>query len=106
MDGALATALPVTNVHQRRFDRGKGRSFVECGPSAHKLGSPRMSDTTRTVLIALGVALLVVVLAPLLFMSGMMGTMMGGGFWLIGAMVLLVLVAGAVLLTVGVARRP
>ena len=36
-----------------------------------------MLDTTRTVLIALGVALLVVVLLPLLFMSSMMAGMMG-----------------------------
>ena len=40
-----------------------------------------MSDGGRMVLIALGVAVLVVVLIPLLFMGGMMGMMgmMGGG---------------------------
>ena len=34
-----------------------------------------MNDTTRTILIALGIALLFVVLLPLLFMTGMMGGM-------------------------------
>ena len=67
-----------------------------------------MSDTTRTLLIALGVALLVVVLVPLLFMSGMMapgmtggmmgGGMMGGGAWIV---LVVVLVAGVVLLALG-----
>ena len=40
-----------------------------------------MSETTRTVLIALGVALLVVVLLPFPFVGGMMGMggMMGSG---------------------------
>jgi len=61
-----------------------------------------MSDTTRTVLIALGVTLLVVILLPLLFMGGMMGGMMrsgqccGGVPWL---------VAGVTFLVVGLRRR-
>ena len=69
-----------------------------------------MTDTIRIVLIALGVALLVVVLLPLLFMSGMMGMMMGGGTccggapWLIGGLALLVLIAGAGLLVAGLRR--
>jgi hypothetical protein len=72
-----------------------------------------MSDTTRMVLIAFGIALLVVVLLPLLFMSGMMasmmngmiGPMMGGMSWVIVAFVLLVLQAGMALLAVGLRRR-
>lgn len=78
-----------------------------------------MSDTTRTVLIALGVALLVIVLVPLLFMGGMMGMMggmMGGGLtggqccggagpWLMVGLVALVLLAAVALLVVGL-RRP
>ena len=41
-----------------------------------------MSDTTRTVLIALGVALIVVALVPLLAATGMMGGGMMG--WTMG----------------------
>lgn len=58
-----------------------------------------MNDTTRTILIALGVALLVVVLVPLLFMTGMMasmtsgGMMIGRGVGVIGILVLLAVVA-------------
>ncbi len=70
-----------------------------------------MNDTTRTVLIALGVALLVVVLVPALFMAGMMGAMMGGGMmggagnWVMGGLVLLALVAGLALLVIGLRGR-
>lgn len=70
-----------------------------------------MNDTTRTILIALGVALLVVVLVPLLFMTGMMASMMGGGMtdgrgaWVMGLLVLLVVVAGVALVAVGLGRR-
>jgi hypothetical protein len=71
-----------------------------------------MNDTTRTVLIALGIALLVVVLVPFLFMSGMMASMMGGmhgmmggAFWVIPSLVLLVLVAGVALLVTGLRRQ-
>ncbi len=72
-----------------------------------------MNDTTRTVLIALGVALLVVVLAPILFMTAMMVGMAGGmpgmrggwGLWLPVGLLLLALVAGALLLGIGVGRR-
>lgn len=58
-----------------------------------------MSDTTRIVLIATGVALLVVVLVPALFMGGMMGTMMGGGagWWMVGLPVLILLIGGLIL---------
>ena len=38
-----------------------------------------MSDSARTILIALGVVLIVVILVPALFMGGMMGSMMGSG---------------------------
>jgi hypothetical protein len=82
-----------------------------------------MNDTTRIVLIALGIALLVAVLLPLLFMAGMMsmmggmmsmmngtmGNMMSGQCcgavpWVMGGLVLLVLVVGVVLLAVGLRR--
>ncbi|MBA2758236.1 MAG: hypothetical protein H0U38_00955 [Chloroflexia bacterium] len=72
-----------------------------------------MNDTTRTVLIALGVALLVVLLVPLLFMAGMMGAMTGGmgrmmngdGFWIIGGFVTLILVMGIALIAITARRR-
>ena len=71
-----------------------------------------MNDTTRTILIALGIALLVVVLIPFLFMGGMMASMMGGmtgmmggASWVMPSLVLLVLVAGAVLLVTGLRRQ-
>jgi uncharacterized membrane protein YozB (DUF420 family) len=71
-----------------------------------------MNDTTRTILIALGIALLVVVLVPVLFMSGMMASMMGGmsgmmggASWIMPSLVLLVLVAGVALLVTGLRRQ-
>lgn len=72
-----------------------------------------MHNTTRIVLIALGVALLVVVLIPLLLMAGMMGVMTGGmsgmmnggGGWMMGGFVLLILAVGIALLSIGVGRR-
>jgi hypothetical protein len=74
-----------------------------------------MSDTTRMVLIAFGIALLVVVLLPLLFMSGMMASMMNGMMgpmmggmsmsWVMAAFVLLILLAGVALLAIGLRRR-
>lgn len=72
-----------------------------------------MNDTTRTILIAAGVALLVIVLVPLLFMAGMMGAMTsgmggmmnGGGGWVMGTGALLVLVLGILLVVLGL-RRP
>jgi hypothetical protein len=70
-----------------------------------------MSDTARVVLIALGVALVVVILVPALFMGvmmggGMMGYMMNGGMmggfaWLVLGLVLVILVAGVALLVAG-----
>ncbi len=76
-----------------------------------------MMNTTRTILIALGIALLIVVLGPLLFMlmMGMMGTMdgmmgdgdgmMGGwGAWVMGGLVLLVLLGGIALVAIGLRR--
>lgn len=53
-----------------------------------------MSDTTQTLLIALGGTLLVAVLVPVLFMTGMMASL-----------VLFVLIAGVVLIAVGMRRR-
>ena len=72
-----------------------------------------MNETTRTVLIALGVALLVILFVPLLFMAGMMGTMTsgmggmmnGGGAWLMGGLALLILVVSITLIVIGVGRR-
>ncbi len=68
-----------------------------------------MSDTTRTLLIAIGVALLVVLLVPALIMAGMMGAMMGGmmdgwGAWVVVGLILLILVAGTALIAIGVFR--
>jgi len=74
-----------------------------------------MSDTARTILIALGVALLVVILVPALFMGGMMGTMMdggimggmtamGGGVWVMFGLVLVILLAGVGLLVTALRR--
>jgi hypothetical protein len=75
-----------------------------------------MNNTTRTVLIALGIAVLVLVLLPLLFMTGMMsmmghmmngtpGPMMGGMSWVMVSLVLLVLLAGVGLLVAGLRYR-
>ena len=71
-----------------------------------------MNNTTRTILIALGIALLVVVLLPFLFMSGMMASMMGGmtgmmggASWVMPSLVLLVLLAGVALLVTGLRRQ-
>lgn len=70
-----------------------------------------MTDTTRVVLLALGIALLVVVLLPLLVMTGMMGAMAGGGMigrWgpsLVVGLVLLILAVGAVLLAANLRGR-
>lgn len=65
-----------------------------------------MNETTRTVLIALGVTLLVIVIVPLLFMAGMMGGMMNGGTgWIMGSLVVLVLVAGTVAIVIGIGQR-
>jgi hypothetical protein len=78
-----------------------------------------MTERSRTVLIALGVSLLVVALAPLLvclggmagmgnmdgMMSGSAGMPMSGGPMITGGIVLLViLIAGAVSLTLGLRR--
>ncbi|HEV2106890.1 MAG TPA: hypothetical protein VGR16_01360 [Thermomicrobiales bacterium] len=70
-----------------------------------------MSETTRMVLIALGVALLVVVLVPGLLMTGMIASMMGGGMmegWgagVTGALVLLVVAAGVALVAIALRGR-
>lgn len=75
-----------------------------------------MTDTARTVVIALGVALLVVVLVPTLFMGGMMATMMsggtagimgsmGGGAWMMFGLALAILIAGGALLVTDLRRQ-
>lgn len=72
-----------------------------------------MNDTTRTILIAAGVTLVVVVLVPFLVMVGMMGSMvgstgrmMGGWFpWLVASLVLLVLLLGVMLIVIGLNRH-
>lgn len=82
----------------------------------NRAGAGKMSETTRTVLIALGVALLVVILVPGLLMTGMMASMMGGGMmgdgmmggwgaWVTGVLVLLVVVAGVAFIAIGVGGR-
>ncbi len=68
-----------------------------------------MSDNARTILIALGVALIVVILVPALFMGGMMaammsGDMMGSGAWVVLGLVLLILVAGGAVLVASLRR--
>lgn len=69
-----------------------------------------MSDTTRMVLIALGVALLVMILVPAVFMSSMMGAMMSGGMMgggsasVVPGLLVLALLAGGTLLFVGLRR--
>ena len=71
------------------------------------------SDTARVILIALGVAILVVVLLPTLFMGGMMSAMMGGTMpggmgWLAGIWAILLALVGVGLIVVGIrigARR-
>lgn len=69
-------------------------------------------NNTRTIFIALGVALLVVVFVPMLFMTGMMGAMTGGmggamngGGWFMGGVILLILVLGVALIAIGMGRR-
>ena len=65
------------------------------------------SDAGRIVLIALGVALLVVVLLPTLFMGGMMTAMMSGGMgsgmaWAMPTATILLGVLGVGLIVAGV----
>ena len=66
---------------------------------------------TRIILIALGIALLAVILLPLLFMGAMMGEMMttmmsgGGMFWGWGLLVLVTQIVGAGLIVSGLAHR-
>jgi hypothetical protein len=64
------------------------------------------SDTARVILIAVGVAILVVVLLPTLFMGGMMSAMMGGTMpggmgWLAGIWAILLSLVGLALIVVG-----
>ncbi len=65
-----------------------------------------MSNTARIALVVLGVSVLTLVFFPLLFMGGMMGAMMGGGgmTWGMAGLALLVLMAGAALLAIGLRR--
>jgi len=69
------------------------------------------SEHARIVLIALGVALLVVIVLPLLFMGAMMGGMMstmmsgGGVAWGMGLLAVLVLIVGMSLIASGLAYR-
>jgi len=69
------------------------------------------SEHARIGLIALGVALLVVIVLPLLFMGAMMGGMMstmmsGGGMaWGMGLLAVLILIVGASLIASGLAHR-
>jgi hypothetical protein len=108
-----------------RVDLARKRPIRSCGVFiARELPEVRtMTEKSRTVLIALGVSLLVVVLAPLLVcVGGMMGgaggmgdmgsmmgdggSMMGGGRMMVtgGVVLLLILVAGIVSLVLGLRR--
>lgn len=62
---------------------------------------------SRAVLIALGIALLAVIMLPLLLMGVTMGGMMGGGGMMRGwgPLAVVILVVGAGLLATGLARR-
>jgi hypothetical protein len=71
-----------------------------------------MNDTIRMILIALGVAILVLILVPSLVMVGMMTGMsgmngMGGGdgAWLRVVLVVIVVLIGVALLAIGTSRR-
>lgn len=86
-----------------------GPGGVNETPRGHGWGTraQEASDTLRIALIALGVVLLIASL-PLLFMSGIMGMMMGsagGSTGFMGVLSLLVLAAGTVALVVGVRLR-
>jgi hypothetical protein len=88
------------------------------GSEIFRSRKPDMVDSTKIVVIALGVALLVVVLVPALFMgvclaTGMTGGMMSGGstghmpaatHWVMGGFVVVVLALGVVLLWAGLRR--
>ena len=68
-----------------------------------------MSDNARMILIGLGVALIVVILVPVLFMGGMMaammsGDMMGSGAWVVLGLALLIVVAGGAVLVASLRR--
>ena len=75
------------------------------GRARRAVGAAGFFDLSRVVWIAAALGLAVLVLLPLLFMSGMMasmtsgmiGPMMGGMSWVMVALVLLVLLAGAAL---------
>lgn len=76
-----------------------------------------MPETRRIVLIAAGISLLVVVLVPILvcaaMMSGMSGmemsnddmAAMSGMAWRAGGVLVLALITGVVLLTLGIRQR-
>jgi hypothetical protein len=64
-----------------------------------------MSDTTRILMLVIALVLVVAFVAPLLFMSGMMASMMGGGVWLTATLLVFVLVAAGAVLAVGLQRR-
>lgn len=71
-----------------------------------------MNDTLRMILIALGVAILVLILVPSLVMVGMMTGMsgmngMGSGddAWLRVVLVVIVVLIGAALLVIGMRGR-
>jgi hypothetical protein len=91
-----------------------GKHHETLNPVVRGQAELAMSDTARVVLIALGVALVVVILVPALFMGvmmggGMMGYMMNGGMmggfaWLVLGLVLVILVAGVALLVAGLRR--
>jgi hypothetical protein len=101
----------VSDHAQQKGDKHYGTII----PAALRRAEFAMSDTARTILIALGVALVVVILVPTLFMGGMMGTMMGSGImggmgamggaaWVMLGLVLVILLAGVGLLVSALRR--
>jgi len=89
---------------------GKGESNYGISiPSASCWAEFGMSDNARMILIGLGVALIVVILVPVLFMGGMMaamtsGDMMGSGAWVVLGLALLIVVAGGAVLVTSLRR--
>ena len=61
--------------HDDSEDKGDKPNYGTFIPATCSRAGFAMSNTARTILIALGVALLVVILVPALFMGGMMAAM-------------------------------
>jgi hypothetical protein len=112
-DSRVATACAEFVEHLRatlvRQLRGKLKILWITIPEACCRVEFGMTDNARMILIALGVALIVVILVPTLFMGGMMaammsGDMMGSGAWVVLGLALLIVVAGGVVLLASLRR--